>query len=202
MKRLLISICTLLLVFLCKENFAQEKVKVKDDKTKIKDEDAKMKVKIDDEGKMKVKNMDNMSYPYTADYSSNFVISNPANSKKILELWKDWDDNAFDRHLNYFADTVVMYLSDGMVIKGKDSTLAGAKRFRGSMSTATSNVHAWIPLKSVDKNEDWVAVWGTEVDTYPDGKTDSRDLHEIWRFNKDGKVDLMRQFSSKTAPQQ
>ena len=201
MKRLLISICTLLLVFLCKENFAQEKVKIKDDKTKMKDNDAKMKVKTDDEGKMKVKNMDNMSYPYTADYSSNFVISNPANSKKILELWKDWDDNAFDRH-NYFADTVVMYLSDGMVIKGKDSTMAGAKRFRGSMSTATSNVHAWIPLKSVDRNEDWVAVWGTEVDTYPDGKTDSRDLHEIWRFNKDGKVDLMRQFSSKTAPQQ
>jgi hypothetical protein len=102
MKRLLISICTLLLVFLCKENFAQEKVKVKDDKTKIKDDDAKMKVKMDDEGKMKVKNMNNMSYPYTADYSSNFVISNPANSKKIVELWKDWDDNAFDRHLNYF----------------------------------------------------------------------------------------------------
>jgi hypothetical protein len=190
MKRLLISISTLLLVFLCKENFAQEKVKVKDDKTKMKDNGAKVKLK----------NMENMSYPYTADYSSNFVIGNPANSKVILELWKDWDDNAFDRH-NYFADTVVMYLSDGTVIKGKDSTLAGAKRFRGSMSTATSNVHAWIPLKSVDKNEDWVAVWGTETDTYADGKTAIRDLHEIWRFNKDGKVDLMRQFSSTTAPQ-
>jgi hypothetical protein len=184
MKRLLISICTLLLVFLSKENFAQEKVKIKDDKTKMKD-----------------KSMDKMSYPYTADYSSDFKIGNPAHSKMILELWKDWDDNAFDRH-NYFADTVVMYLSDGNVIKGKDSTLAGAKRFRGSMSTATSSVHAWIPLKSVDKNEDWVAVWGTETDTFPDGKTDTRDLHEVWRFNKDGKVDLMRQFASKTAAQQ
>lgn len=191
MKRLLISICTLLLVFLCNENFAQEKVKVKDDKTKMKD----------DNGKMKMKNMDNMSYPYTADYSSNFAIGKPANSKMILELWKDWDDNAFDRH-NYFADTVTMYLSDGTVIKGKDSTLAGAKRFRGSMSTATSTVHAWIPLKSVDKNEDWVAVWGTETDTWADGKTDTRDLHEVWRFNNDGKVDLMRQFSSKAQPPQ
>ena len=208
MKRLLISICTLLLVFLCKENFAQEKVKVKDDKTKIKDDDDKTKIKDDktkikdNDSKVKIKNMDNMSYPYTADYSSNFAIGNPAHSKMILELLKDWDDNAFDRHINYFSDTVKMYFPDGSVVKGKDSALAGAKRFRGSMSTATSNVHAWIPLKSVDKNEDWVAVWGTEVDTYPDGKTDSRDLQEVWRLNKDGKIDLLRQFASKTAPQQ
>lgn len=176
MKRLLISICTLLLVFLCKENFAQ--VKAKDDKTK----------------------MDNMSYPYTAGYSSDFKIGNPAHSKMILELWKDWDDNAFDRH-NYMADTLVMFLPDGSVIRGKDSCLAGAKRYRGSMSTSTSSVEAWTPLKSIDRNENWVAVWGTETDTYPDGKTDKRDLHEIWRINKDGKVDFMKQFASATAAQ-
>ena len=165
MKRLLISLGALSLIFGSLESFAQ-----------------------------------NITYPYTADYSSNFKIGNPEQSKIILELWKDWDDNAFDRH-NYFADTVVLYLSDGSVLKGKDSCLASAKKFRGSMSTATSSIHAWIPLKTIDRNEDWVAVWGTETDTYPDGKKEVRDLHEIWRFNKAGKVDLMRQFSSKTAPE-
>src|SRR5450631_1598150 len=158
MKRLLMSICTLLLVFLCKENFAQGKEKAKDGKA----------------------TMDNMSYPYTANYSSDFKIGNPAHAKMILELWKDWDENAFDRH-NYFADTVVMFFPDGSTIKGKDSCLAGAKRYRGSMSSATSSLNAWIPLKSMDKNENWVALWGTETDTYPDGKTNKRDLHEIWR---------------------
>jgi hypothetical protein len=35
MKRLLITICALLLVFLSKENFAQEKVKARENKTKM-----------------------------------------------------------------------------------------------------------------------------------------------------------------------
>src|SRR5258708_26087419 len=126
MKRLLISACILLLAFLCKTNYGQQK----------------------------------MSYPYKATYSSDFKIGNPAHAKMILELWKDWDDNAFDRH-NYFADTVVMFLSDGGVLKGKDSCLAAAKRFSGSMSSATSVLNAWIPLKSIDRNQDWVALCGT-----------------------------------------
>lgn len=193
MKRLLITICALLLVFLSKENFAQEKVKAKENKTKMKDGDAKMK--------MKNTNMDNTTYPYKANYSSNFKIGNPAQAKMILELWKDWDDNAFDRH-DYMADTVVMFFPDGSMIKGKDSSLTGAMRYRGSMSSATSTLDAWIPLKSVDRNQNWVAVWGSETDTWPDGKTETREIHEIWRFNKDGKVDFMKQFGSKPVPMQ
>lgn len=186
MKRLLISICSLLLVFLCKESFAQEKVKMKEDKAKMKG---------------KSMSMDNTDYPYTANYSSNFKIGNPAHAKMILDLWKDWDDNAFERH-DYMADTVVMFFPDGTVVKGKDSCLAGAKRFRGSLSGATSTLDAWMPLKSVDRNEDWVALWGTETDTWADGRTEKRDLQEIWRINKDGKVDFMKQFYSKPSEQQ
>ena len=133
--------------------------------------------------------------PYTPVYSSDFSISNPAYSKMILELWKDWDDNAFDRH-DYMADTVVLFLSDGQVVKGKDSAMAGAKAFRGSMKSAVSTIQAVVPLKSNDRGEDWVAVWGTETDTFNDGKTQTRDLHEIWRINKDGKVDFMKQFAA------
>lgn len=137
----------------------------------------------------------NMTYPYKAEYSSNFAIGNPAHSKMVLELWKDWDDNAFDRH-NYMADTVVMYFPDGSMVKGKDSAMAAAKQYRGSMKSAVSTIRAFISLKSVDRNENWVAVWGDETDTYPDGKTETKELQEIWRINKDGKVDFMKQFSS------
>ncbi len=156
------------------------------------------------ENKTKMKDkmsMDNMSYPYTANYSSDFKIGNPAHSKMILDLWKDWDDNALDRH-DFMADTLVMFFPDGSVMHGKDSCMAGAKRFRSSMSTATSTLDAWIPLKCVDRNEDWVALWGTETDTYPDGKTQKRDVQEIWRINKDGKINFMKQFASVPAAQQ
>src|SRR6185312_16787883 len=115
MKRLLVTMCVLSLVFVAKESIAQEN-------------------------------------PYTANYSSDFQIGDAANSKMILELWKDYDDNAFDRH-NYFADTVVMFFPDGSMAKGKDSVLAGAKRFRGALSGSTSTLTVWIPLKCVDRNE-------------------------------------------------
>jgi len=179
MKRLLVTICALALVFVCKESVAQQK-------------QMKKQVKMN-----KVVRMDKMSYPYTAGYSSDFTIGNPADAKKILELWKDFDNNTFDAH-DYFADTAVMYFPDGTMAKGKDSILAGATQFRSSMSSVTSTLDAWVPLKSVDRNENWVAVWGTETDTSPDGKVEKRDIHEIWRFNKDGKVDFMKQFASKS----
>ena len=139
-----------------------------------------------------------MAAPYKANYSSDFKIGDAKNSKIILDLWKDWDDNAFDRH-DYMADTIVMFFPDGSMVRGKDSAIAGAKRFRGSMSGATSSIDAWVPLKSNDRNENWVAIWGMETDTYSDGKTQKRDLHEIWRINKDGKVDFMKQFASAPA---
>lgn len=146
--------------------------------------------------KAKSMKMGNISYPYTAGYSSDFRIGDPKDAKMILDLWKDWDDNAFDRH-DYFADTVVMFLPDGSVIRGKDSALAGAKRYRGSLTSSTSTLDAFIPLKSVDRNEDWVALWGSETDVMPDGHTEKRDIQEIWRINKDGKVDFMKQFEAK-----
>jgi hypothetical protein len=70
------------------------------------------------------------------------------------------------------------------------------------MSSSTSTLDAWVPLKSVDRNENWVALWGTETDTAPDGTMNKTDLQEIWRINKDGKVDFMKQFASKPAQMQ
>ena len=136
--------------------------------------------------------------PYKAGYSSDFKMGNPAYAKMVLELWKDWDDNTFDKH-DYFADTVVLYLPDSSVVRGKAENVAGAKKYRGGMTSAKSVVHAWVPLHSNDKNEDAVCIWGTETDTWPDGRVEIRDLHEVWWFNKDGKVTAMRQWTAKFA---
>ena len=136
--------------------------------------------------------------PYKATYSSDFKMGNPAYSKIILDLWKDWDDNTFDKH-DYFSDTVVMYLPDSSVVKGKAENLAGAKKYRGGMKSAKSVIHAWVPLHSNNTNQDIVCIWGTETDTWPDGRVETRDLHEVWWFNKAGKVSAMRQFNAKFA---
>lgn len=185
MKRLSISICTLLLFCFCSAAFAQQQGKMKEGKTKMKD---------------KAMSMDNPVYPYVATYSSNFVMGNTNYSKMVLELWKDWDNNDFAAH-DYMADTIIMFFPDGTISQGKDSVLAGAKRVRGSMSGAVSTLQAWVPLKSVDRDEDWVALWGEETDTWADGKKETRDVQEIWKFNKEGKIALMRQYYTKPSQQ-
>jgi hypothetical protein len=133
---------------------------------------------------------------YKATYSSEFKIGNPSYSKMILEVWKDWDDNKLDRH-DYFADSLVMMFPDGSVSKGKKASMESAMKYRATITTAKSTVHAIVPLRSTDRNEDVVCVWGTEDDTMTDGKTEKRDLHEVWWFNKDGKIVFMRQFAAK-----
>lgn len=135
------------------------------------------------------------SSPYTATYSSSFKLGKPAYASMILDLWKDWDDNRFDRH-DYFADTLVMFFSDGSMVKGKAANMEAAKKYRGGMSKVTSMIHAWLPLYSNDKMEDVVCVWGEEENTFPDGKVEKKSLHEVWWFNKDGKISMMRQWTA------
>ncbi len=143
-----------------------------------------------------------MKAPYKALYSSDFEMGDPAKSMLVLEMWKDYDDNAFDRHADMFADSVVVFLSDGEVLRGKESMLTGVKTYRSTIDSVRSDVHAWMSLKSKDRNEDVVAVWGTENDTWKDGKKTANHLHEVWFFNKDGKVSAIRQFSMKATPAQ
>ena len=136
--------------------------------------------------------------PYKADYSSNFKMGNPAYADKVLDIWKDWDDNELKRH-DYFADTISMWMPDGSVTHGKANNLEMAMKYRGGMTSSKSTIHAWVPLYSIDTKDNFVCVWGSEVDTFPDGKVEKKELHEVWWFNKDGKVSTMRQWSSKFA---
>jgi hypothetical protein len=151
-----------------------------------------------DKSKAEASNMaTSVVYPYTASYSSNFEIGQPNYSKIILDLWKDYDDNTFQKGLPSFADSVSMFFANGAPYIGTSKgAMEMATSYRSQFSSVRSVVNAFVPLKSVDKKENWVCVWGTEYDT-KDGKTDSVFLQETWRFNKDGKVDLMYQYSSK-----
>ena len=134
--------------------------------------------------------------PYQADYSSNFKLGNPAYVDIVLNIWKDWDDNDFKRH-DYFSDTLTMWMPDGTVTRGKEKNLEMAIKYRGSIKSAKSTIHAWVPLYSIDKKENFVCIWGSEEDTFEDGKVEKRELHEVWWFNTDGKVTSMRQWTSK-----
>jgi hypothetical protein len=130
---------------------------------------------------------------YTANYSSKFTIASPTYSDKILTLWKDFENNTLDLHADMLADTVTMMLASGPTLKGKAENLKSVKEFRGSIKNYKVTLDAWLSLRS-DRNENVVCVWGNEEFTDKTGKQVKQRTHEVWVFNKEGKVGLMLQF--------
>ena len=136
------------------------------------------------------------TYPYTAGYSSDFEIGDAKNVQTLLELYQNWDNNTIENSKNSFADIDTMFFADGNMFAGsRDSLIAVAKQVRGQMGKVVDSVHAWAPLRSKDRDEQWVVIWTREYSTDANGKTNAKELQETWRFDKNGKINLMYQYS-------
>ena len=134
-------------------------------------------------------------YPYKASYSSDFDIGDPKNAQTILELYKNWDANTIDNSKSSFAETDTMYFADGNMFAGnRDSLFVVANKKRGQMGTVIDSIHAWVPLRSKDRQENWVIIWTREISTDAKGKTTAKELQETWRFDENGKINLMFQY--------
>jgi hypothetical protein len=139
--------------------------------------------------------MDNMNYPYTSDYSHDFEIGSSKNAMTLLQLYKDWDNNSLNNSKSSFADIDTMYFSDGNMFAGsRDSLFVVANQMRGQMGNVVDSIHAWVPMRSKDMNEDWVLIWTREISTDSKGKKTAKELHEAWRFDKDGKINKVYQY--------
>lgn len=157
--------------------------------------------KKDDDGDNDAKGMDTdqkpmvIKMPYTADYSSSFVLGNPDHATTIVQgSWKDWETNNLDNMKNWVADTIVAFQSDNSMVKGMDSLMSRWKRGRDRYANVIDTVDAVIPVYSTDKKEYWVLVWAREINTDKNGKVDTTALMETWRMNKDGKADMLLQY--------
>jgi hypothetical protein len=145
--------------------------------------------------------MQDINSPYAIRYSSKFAMGDPKNAESVLKLWKIWDSGDLSAAKDLFADSVELHLADGSIMKGpRDSIVAGGQAFRNSIGSSVSSVDAVTALKSTDKNENWALIWGKETDTDKKGKVDSFYLQETWRFNKDGKTDLLFQYRLAATP--
>jgi hypothetical protein len=136
-----------------------------------------------------------MTYPFKPGYSSDFEIGDAKNAQTLLELYQNWDNNTLDNSKSSFAENDTMFFADGSMFAGsRDSLFVVAKKMRGQMGSLVDSVHAWTPLRSKDRKEDWVVIWTREISTDSKGKKTARELQETWRFDKNGKVNLMYQY--------
>ena len=135
-----------------------------------------------------------MSQTYTAGYSSKFALADASYSDKVLTLWKDFENNTLDKHIDMLSDTVSMILFSGDVVKGKAENLKDVKEFRNSIKDYKVTVDAWLSVKSLDRDQNAVLVWGDESFTDKDGKKVQQRVHEVWIFNSAGKISMMMQY--------
>ena len=133
-------------------------------------------------------------YGFTPVYSASFVMDDATNTETVLALWEDWKKGDLSPSRTRFADSLSLFLADGTSMVGlTDTLLKNMQAYRSSFKGMEIALDAIFAVTSTDKDEDWVTVWGTEVQTDMNGKVDSISLQETWRFNKAGKVDLMFQ---------
>jgi hypothetical protein len=138
-----------------------------------------------------------INMPYTAGYSSQFVLGDQKNSEKLLTLFKQWDENKVADGKTMFGDSVHFYADKWEFHGTNDSFMTVSKKQRANYKEVKTVVQAWIPVHSTDKNEDWVLVWSTAYTTDMKGKVDSANYQDTWRINKDGKFDLMYDYQQR-----
>jgi hypothetical protein len=119
------------------------------------------------------------NYPYTPTYSASFEMGDTKQALAVMNLWKDWDNGDLSRSKDLFADSVTIYSRDGSLTQGpRDSVVAESQAYRNMYTAVESRVAAVFPVRSTDKDENWVCIWGTEINTDKKGKIDSIRLQE------------------------
>ena len=133
--------------------------------------------------------------PFTPNYSSKIQIGNPEHVRIVLNFWKDWDNNTMENSNEKFDDSIMVLLSSGRFIQGKSNLVSARSAAREEILTVKSTVDVWVPLHITDKNEWLVALWGSQNITRKDGSKATQLINEIWRINKAGKVNMIRQYT-------
>ncbi len=196
MKLLLSTIFAVVFLAVATTHAQEAKAKTKETEAK----EAKMKKDKDKTTVKEAGTSEPVNYAYTPSYSSQFVMGSPAHGKMVLDLMKGFEKNDFSADA-LFADTVMVLLSDGTGIQGKTNVIPHFQKMRAGLSNTSFDISAVVPLKSVDRNEDWVAVWGTQDMTTTDGTHSANWFQCIWRINKDGKVDYIQFYEAKPVKQ-
>lgn len=129
-----------------------------------------------------------VSYPFPATYSADWKIGNPKDVVTVLSVYKAIEENRIDELSNYLADSVRSINYNAVERNlSKDDAIKMVKEFRSGFVSVNEEFIAYMPLHSVDKNEDWVATWMKEVTTDKKGKKDSTTYMERWQL-RDGKI--------------
>ena len=135
---------------------------------------------------------------YKAAYSSSYEMTNNKYSAVIMNIWKEFGNNNFSNFPGYFADTVQLQKLTGEYKGSRDNFIGILSANRGRYKAFDTKIDVIFSLRSTDKKSDWVSVYGYEYTEDNNGKRDTTNLHELWKFNEKGKVSFISQYARKS----
>ena len=139
-----------------------------------------------------------ITYPYKADYSSDFSMGDANHAKIVLDLYKMWEDGRVDDFKSVLADSVSIDFPDGNKFKDNtaDSMINFAKQFRKALSSVKLTFDGLMPVHANYAKEDYVFVWYREYETDMKGKVDSTRGHAFFQI-KNNKIRSWSEFNQK-----
>jgi len=142
-----------------------------------------------------------VTYAYAAGYSSDFSMGDATHGKIVLDLFKMWEENKVDDMKTLLADSVSIEFPDGNKFADNtaDSMINFAKQFRNQIKSIRVEFDGWMPVKSNDKNDNYVLTWSREYTTDMKGKADSSRMHAYFLI-KNNKIRSWSEFQQKLTP--
>ena len=133
-------------------------------------------------------------FPYPAIYTESYGKGKTNQAAVVLHFWKEWEHGDVRKLRDAFADTVFLALPE-RVFRGKaDSVLSLLEERRRQYADVQLFVDSWLPVRANDPGEDLVLLWGRQDATRPNGIRDYHVIHEIWRFDNQGKIKALNQY--------
>lgn len=106
----------------------------------------------------------------------------------VLQFWKGYESGNLAPLLPLFSDTMTMSINESMYKGAASVTLQRYAAERSRMRFAQCHIDFWKVLHIAEKRENWVLLWAQREGTLHNGSLDSKSIHQIWRFNAEGKV--------------
>jgi hypothetical protein len=153
--------------------------------------------KNDDEGIEKNSSGKPIYFPYAPRYENGFEAGRSEYIKVVLDIWKEYETGDVRKKSKSFADSVTFIFRDEEYKGKKDSVLSKYKKRRDNYSYVQNHIDSWMPAYAKDHDDYWVFLWGRQDCTDKEGGFKALQVHEIWRFNKEGKINFMQEYVSR-----
>ena len=145
--------------------------------------DIKLKIKDEVDGAVKAR-----KYLYTPSYSNKWAIDDSTKSNVIMKFLDRWEHNNIDS--SFFSNWVYYKYT----WEKNASMLSKLKQERDKFAQWKIVVSSIAPLKSTDRNENWVAVYGSVNKKDFKGNASVTNFTQWYKVDKDLKISFLKEF--------